>query len=559
MPSDNAFQKNVGNVRFTTKRFLSLILKRSLAHRLSRSVSMDVLPKVHPRRFRRQEEPLRNRQDAIREEYQRLLFESLNRIGTIPATRLYVPEYIEDTGQQGSSVNVFNFEVGTAVGKVQKIFPHGKQLIVWPYPGFRNFTVDENTGVVRTSAKLNFELKRSFNMTIRDFRNNYSNPEPYRRPPEPNPLPVGDSKNDYVDHYLIVEVVDRNDNVPNFVRDSTVNNRFTGDINTNARAGTGILQLNPVDDDSGLRGLIRFNIRTTNNLQSDFTIEPKTNILKTAGTTLTAGVVNVEVEALDYGMPPETSSFRTFRIIVGKNPPIFTNTPYNLNFSEVDVKGSVVGKVEAISRSGITLDYAIKTDQAIVNRTFAINQLGEITLLRKLDFETANSSDKFFQFTVVAKEDTFDGRSTEVNVNMRLMNGDDHLGMFKIPATRLSFEEGSTATRGDDIYNVEVIDCDCSQNCLCTTGEMKYRIGDTDGFFSITNGGQIVNEKVLDYETRNYFSFPVFVTDPGKNGRTRTSYVEINVLDKDDTPPRFPRNSYEFAIFEDDCVFSVYF
>ena len=41
------------------------------------------------------------------------------------------------------------------------------------------------------------------------------------------------------------------------------------------------------------------------------------------------------------------------------------------------------------------------------------------------------------------------------------------------------------------------------------------------------------------------------VTDPGANGRTRTSFIEITVSDIDDTPPIFDSATYEFAIFED--------
>ena len=533
-----------------SRRFISLMLKRSAARRYSEKASLDRSRKVLSRVRREDDEPDRSLQDEIREEYERRLFESLNIIGTIPATRMYVPEYIQDDNRPGSQQKTFNIEINTVVGKVRKVFPHGKQLIVWPYLGWRNFTVDPNTGEVRTTAKLDFELIRLYNMTIRDFRNNYSDPEPLKIPPKPDPEPE-DPKRDYVDHYLIVEVVDRNDNVPKFIRDSgaaTGGGRFTGDVNTNAHAGTQILYLQPEDDDSGPRGRIRFDIKTEDNTQSRFTIDPKTHYLKTTGIPLRSGEHKVRIKALDYGMPPKTSDFQEFTVRVGKEPPVFLSSSYNLNFSEANVRGSVVGKVEALSRSGMPMKYEILTPN--INKTFAINHLGELTLLRELDYDTANDSDKRFEFDVRAKETGFQGRSNVVRVVLRLINADDHLGMFKTPATTLQFEEGSLGQTGD-IFKVDVVDCDCRDNCDCGTGEMIYKIGDTNGFFDITSSGQIRNLKNLDYEVKNYFSFPVYVTDPGKNGRTRTSYVEINVLDLDDTPPKFPKTSYDFAIFED--------
>jgi hypothetical protein len=435
------------------------------------------------------------------------------------------------------------------VGKVRKLFPHGKQLIVWPYQGWRNFTVDENTAEIKTTAKMDFELIWLYNMTIRDFKHNYSDPQPLRQPPMPDPKPEPDAKTDYVDHYLIIEVVDRNDNVPKFIRDTTGGGLFTGQVNTNARAGTPILYIHPEDGDSGPRGRIRFNIKTDNGKQSDFTIDPKTHFLKTAGgKKLPSGDYKVYVEALDYGMPPKSSGFQEFAVRVRKLEPEFFGIPYNLNFSEASVCGSVVATLEATSRSGMPIKYEILT--ANVKNTFAINHLGQITLLRKLDYDTGNSSDKMFTFDVRATEDAYEGRSTDAVVNLKLVNADNHLGMFKTPAKQLQFEEGSFRA-GGDIYKVDVEDCDCKENCECKTGEMIYKIGDTEGFFDITSGGQIRNIKDLDYEKRNYFFFPVQVIDPGEYGRTRTSYVEITVLDVDDTPPNFPTPNYEFDIFED--------
>ena len=538
------------NVHSTTRRFISLMLKRSAAIRYSKKASLESPSMVRRnsdedlRRVRREDEIGRNKQDELREEYERRLFESLNIIGSVEATRLYVPEYMQDD-------KTFNIEVNTVVGKVRKLFPLGKQLIVWPYLGWRNFTVDQNTGEVRTTARMDFELIRLYNMTIRDFKHNFSNPEPFRQPPMPDPDPSPDDpKRDYVDHYLIVEVVDRNDNVPKFIRDGATGatGEFAGDVNTNAHAGTPIVYLHPEDDDSGPRGRIRFNIQTTDGKQPLFTIDPKTHFLKTTGQELKSGQHKVIVEALDYGMPPQKSGLQDVIVRVGKQPPEFLNQNYNLNFSEASVRGSVVGKVQAVSRSGMPIKYEILTSD--VKKTFAINHLGELTLLRELDYETANDSDKVFKFQVRAIEDGYQGRTNDVALELKLVNADDHLGMFKTPAKTLKFEEGDHRA-GGDIYKVDVVDCDCTDNCQCKAGEMIYSLGAYKEFFEITSSGQIRNRNDLDYEKKNYFILPVYVTDPGKNGRTRTSYVEIIVLDIDDTPPKFPNATAEFAIFED--------
>ena len=493
-------------------------------------------------RFRRAVKPeQKSKEDLLREEYERRLFESLNFIGSVQPTRLYVPEYIYP------SRKAFNIEIGTVVGKVRKIYPYGTQTIVWPYAGRRNFTVNPDTGEVQTTAKMDFEQIRSYNMTIRDFRHNYSDPTPLRMPPMPHPR-SRDPRQDYVDHYLFVEVIDRNDNEPRFNQNVTPSVLLSGTANSNATAGTPLLYINPKDEDTGLRGKIRFNIRTENNHQSGFTIDPNTHYLKTTGTELTSGLHEVQIEALDYGTPPKSSGLAKFTVRVGRIPPEFVGTPYNRNFSEASVRGSVVTKVQAISRSGAPVRYEILTDE--VKNTFAINHLGELTLLRELDYDTAKDSDRQFSFVVQATEQVYAGLTRDVDVNLKLVNADDHLGMFKRPAKRLKLQENHSPI--EPIYKIDVEDCDCATNCsYCQPGEMIYSIGDTRRFFSVTKDGRIMMMKDLDAEHTNYFWFPVYVTDSATNGRRRTSYLEVTVVDVEDSPSRFPQTTYELSIFED--------
>ena len=469
--------KNYENEHSVSSRFISSMMqKRSVAETYSKEASAASLERRSKllrdaeeelKRIRRDDVVELNEVDRARKEYERRLFESLNIIGTVQATRLYVPEFLQDA--QGSQTKSFNVEIGTVVGKVRKLFPHGKQLIVWPYQGWRNFTVDETTGEIRTTAKLDFERIRLYNMTIRDFKHNYTNTGPLKQPPMPDLLEAGeDAKKYYVDHYLIVEVVDRNDNAPKSFLDMFGGRPLFSGISSNTLAGTPIYYVNFRDDDSGPRGRIHFNIKTNDGKQSNFTIDPTTHVLKTTGARdLKPGQHTIDIEALDCGMPPRTSGFQKFNVLVLKFPPEFFGTPYNFKFPETRVRGSVVGKIHAASRSGMPIKYEILTEN--VKDTFAINHLGDLTLLREIDYETANDSDKMFIFEVQAIEDTYQGRSRKTIVTLELTNADDHLGMFKTPAKRLIFQEGDFRP-GGDTHRVEVKDCDCKENCDCKTG-----------------------------------------------------------------------------------------
>ena len=484
----------------------------------------------------------KTKEDLLKEEYERRLYESRNFIGSVQPTRLYVPEYIHPSPKS------FNFEIGAQLGRVRKLFPYGKQKIVWPYVGQRVVHLDEDTGDVRIIAKTDYEKTRSYNLTIRDFRHDYTDPDPVRMPPVPYPRSSGDPRQDYVDHYLFIEVVDRNDNEPKIRADVTPSVLLSGIVNSNARAGTPVLYISPDDEDTGLRGTTRFNIKTENNTHSGFTIDPKAHYLKTTGTELATGVHTVQIEALDYGSPPKSSYFYSYTVRVGRNPPEFVGTPYNHNFSEASVRGGVVTRVQAISRSGAPLKYEILTEDA--KNTFAINHLGELTLLRVIDYDTANDSDKLFSFVIRAIDQTYAGHTRDVDVNLKLVNVDDHVGMIKKPAKRLELQERDYRT-GDEIYKVDVEDCDCARNCSpCQLEEVVYSIGDTGGLFEITNEGQIVIAKDLSLREKNYFCFPVFVKDRAVNGRTTTSYLEV-IIEDVESPPKFAQTNYNFTIYED--------
>ena len=483
----------------------------------------------------------KTKEDLLKEEYERRLYESRNFIGSVQPTRLYVPEYIHPSRKS------FNFEIGAQLGRVRKLFPYGKQRIVWPYVGQRVVHLDEDTGDVRIIAKTDYEKTRSYNLTIRDFRHDYTDPDPVRMPPVPYPRSSGDPRQDYVDHYLFIEVVDRNDNEPKIRPDVAPSVLLSGIVNSNARAGTPVLYIIPDDEDTGLRGTTRFNLKTENNTHSGFTIDPKAHYLKTTGTELATGVHTVQIEALDYGSPPKSSYFYSYTVRVGRNPPEFVGTPYNHNFSEASVRGSVVTRVQAISRSGAPLKYEILTEDA--KNTFAINHLGELTLLREIDYDTANDSDKLFSFVVRAIDQTYAGDTRDVDVNLKLVNVDDHVGMIKKPAKRLELQERDYRT-GDEIYKVDFEDCDCARNCShCQLEEVIYRIGDTGGLFEITNEGQIVIAKDLSLREKNYFCFPVFVKDRAVNGRTTTSYLEV-IIEDVESPPKFAQTNYNFTIYE---------
>ena len=68
--------------------------------------------------------------------------------------------------------------------------------------------------------------------------------------------------------------------------------------------------------------------------------------------------------------------------------------------------------------------------------------------------------------------------------------------------------------------------------------------------FILHLSGEIRTHDRFDYEIETSFNFTVVATDGGKEGRTDTCEVSVNITDVNDQSPSFARDIFRFTVSE---------
>ena len=187
----------------------------------------------------------------------------------------------------------------------------------------KTFTIDPETGVIKTSRLLDYERLRRYDLVVRakDERGMTSNAK------------------------VRIEVYDVNDNSPIFIT-----NYEYGKVAENKAPGQIVEQVNATDLDAGNNGRVTYSL-VDGPASRMFNIDPITGIIKTSVSfdrELTPRVI-FNVRATDGATPPLDNSVAvTVQITdANDNPPVFQYKRYNKTITE-DVKvGAIVLEIEA--------------------------------------------------------------------------------------------------------------------------------------------------------------------------------------------------------------------
>uniref|UniRef100_A0A3Q1FIA6 Cadherin domain-containing protein n=1 Tax=Acanthochromis polyacanthus TaxID=80966 RepID=A0A3Q1FIA6_9TELE len=206
--------------------------------------------------------------------------------------------------------------------------------------------------------------------------------------------------------------------------------------------------------------------------------------------------------------------------------------------------GTSVTTVSAVSQSTLTFD--IK--QGNTDRVFQINQYsGVITTLKTLDYETTAS------YTLIVQATNMAGMASNATLVIQIVDENDNPPVFQQLHYHGRISEvapvNSVVLNSDDSpLVIKASDADRNQNAL-----LVYQIVEDTAkmFFTVDSGtGSIRTIANLDHETFATFHFHVHVRDNGRPQLTADSPTEvtIQVIDTNDSPPRFTQNAYETVL-----------
>ncbi|KAM9740612.1 protocadherin alpha-8-like [Menidia menidia] len=269
---------------------------------------------------------------------------------------------------------------------------------------------------------------------------------------------------------IIIKIKDVNDNPPEIDLTS-----LSSTVSEDSKLGTVISLLSVTDKDSGVNGKIIAALLT----DGPFELNPsyKENIYSV----VTKGILDREnksnfemtIKAIDCGEPPLYTS-KTFSIQisdVNDNSPQFSQNPLYFYLAENNVAGISILSVSATDEdvnenAAITYHIARETRANEITSFLNINsENGQISALKSFDFETL----KTFQFHVVATDSGTPSLSSNVTVNVFILDQNDNAPVILYPVSSNGSAEGveeipRNVNAGHLVTKVRAYDADIGYN-----------------------------------------------------------------------------------------------
>ena len=355
---------------------------------------------------------------------------------------------------------------------------------------------------------------------------------------------------------LVINVHDHNDHTPEFLSEL-----IQTKLHETVDIGTEVLQVLAVDTDQGENGRISYSI-ASGNIGNAFFIEEDLGIIRVARelNMVNQGEYMLIVRATDHGIVPQFATVPVHILLTMPNDaaPRFMKPHYATEVYENQPRGHFILQVEARSRSALRYEIIAGNE---ADDMFAINpSTGIIMTQRFLDFEMT----RFYNLTVQVSN--MIGVKAECTVNVHVLDVNDNEPRFE--KRLFSGHVSETASIGSLILLqnhsplvIKATDADTGVNSL-----LFYEILDEKAkkFFAIDEStGAIRTTMSLDYEEQSSFDFNVRVSDRGKPKLSSEALAKVNIeiLDENDSPPRFDHREYRQVLllptFKDVSILTV--
>lgn len=377
------------------------------------------------------------------------------------------------------------------------------------------FKIDTETGEITTAVVLDREDVNIYHMTLMAQDSSTT---------EPRATAVN----------LTIVVADVNDNSPIFEHST-----FNVNVPDRIKAGQFVFGARAIDLDEGKNSRIVYAISGKD--ADKFTIDNSTGVIKTLGELSFSGqgdkVYSLLISATDQGLKSKSASAElTVLLRPAHLFPTFSymaETQFSLPEDVPD--GKVVAKILATSpKKGPSgnLKYSIAGGN-IYDALKIDASTGELSIAKiGLDYELS----QVYEVWVEASDSDRPSLGSVIKLLINVTDTNDNAPIMDKPIYRADVleEESPPVT----VTRVSATDADSGEN-----GIVSYRlVHDFDGSFEIdADTGDIITTMRLDREDIANYQLIVEAVDQGMPQQTGTATVMINILDKNDNPPRFSR------------------
>ncbi|PWA23520.1 hypothetical protein CCH79_00006104 [Gambusia affinis] len=269
---------------------------------------------------------------------------------------------------------------------------------------------------------------------------------------------------------VVIRVEDVNDNQPE-IDITSLSSRIPED----AAPGTVVALMDVTDRDSGVNGQVVCSL--SDSLPFDLKPSPDGQsyslITKDYLDKETSHMFNITITAKDLGSPSLSSTklIQVDVLDVNDNSPLFTESPYTFYVPENNKAGLSIFSVTATDADGgenAAVAYFLNrksTDSSVISFLNINEADGTISALKSFDFETL----KTFQFQVVATDSGTPSLSSNVTVNVFILDQNDNAPVILYPLSSNGSAEGveeipRNVNAGHLVTKVRAYDADIGYN-----------------------------------------------------------------------------------------------
>ncbi|XP_028444581.1 protocadherin alpha-8-like [Perca flavescens] len=331
---------------------------------------------------------------------------------------------------------------------------------------------------------------------------------------------------------VIIKIKDVNDNPPEIEVTSLSNT-----VSEDSKPGTVISLISVTDKDSGVNGKIISRITEEVPFELKPSFKENTYSVVTKGFLDREEVSNYEItiKATDCGEPP-LSTFKTLNIQisdVNDNSPHFSQNPLHFYLVENNIAGGSIFSVSAKdndANDNAAISYHIARENDLTTFLNVNSDNGHITTLKSFDFETL----KTFQFQVVATDSGTPSLSSNVTVNVFILDQNDNAPVILYPVSSNGSAEGveeipRNVNAGHLVTKVRAYDADIGYN-----GWLLFSLQDvTDhSLFGLDRyTGQIRTLRSFTETDEAEHKLVILVKDNGNVSLSATATVLVKVVE----------------------------
>ncbi|XP_029369150.1 protocadherin alpha-8-like [Echeneis naucrates] len=313
------------------------------------------------------------------------------------------------------------------------------------------FSLDRNTGEIRVNGQIDYETADVFKLDVQASDKG--------QPPMTT------------DCRVLIKIQDINDNKPEIEVTS-----ISSTVPEDSKHGTVVALISVTDLDSGLNGKVISTLMENIpfELKPSFKENMYSLVTKETLDRETVSHYDISITATDCGEPP-LSTFKTLSIQVSDvndNVPEFSQSPLELYLIENNAPGASIFYVSAFDKDlndNAALSYHIIRGEAghsDMSSFLNINpDNGQISALKSFDFERV----KTFQFHVIASDSGSPSLSSNVTVNVFILDQNDNAPVILYPLSSNGSAEGveeipRNVNAGHLVTKVRAYDADIGYN-----------------------------------------------------------------------------------------------